>query len=352
MTNALNTKPRRGFYWLAGLALKIGISLAALFYAVRGIDIAGVPGQLSGLSIGLVTAAVAQLALQPFIHAWRWRIVLNGLGEKSQYLSTTRTTFIATFFNQALPATISGDAIRIWHAFRSGCTLRVATNSVLIDRVIMLAVLIFMAACANQWLIKQLDALDISWLVPLLSAGTFGGIVILMLADRTPMRWQEHVHFRFIADLAIDSRRVLLRLKYGMTLAVLSAISILNMVVTCFILARALGEHVAFTDILVLMPLVFLAGSLPITFAGWGIRESAMVALAPAVGLAPAAALVVSVLFGLASLLVSLPGVFFYLRGPLAKLRRGIEDSGDEESVRRSEMPLSDAGLEPDVNRQ
>ena len=44
---------------------------------------------------------------------------------------------IGTFFNQTLPSTIGGDAVRLWLVTRTGASCRFATYSVLVDRVSM-----------------------------------------------------------------------------------------------------------------------------------------------------------------------------------------------------------------------
>ncbi len=51
-----------------------------------------------------------------------------------------------------------------------------------------------------------------------------------------------------------------------------------------------------------------LVTTLPISIAGWGVREGAMVAAFSLVGVPVEGALVLSILFGLLILLISLPG--------------------------------------------
>jgi hypothetical protein len=56
---------------------------------------------------------------------------------------------------------------------------------------------------------------------------------------------------------------------------------------------------------------------IPVTVAGWGLRESAAAALWGAVGLTAADGVIVSVAYGLLVLVGSLPGALFLMnRGP------------------------------------
>jgi hypothetical protein len=64
---------------------------------------------------------------------------------------------------------------------------------------------------------------------------------------------------------------------------------------------------------LILVPLILVVSMIPISFAGWGIREGAMVVGLGFVGVASADALAISVAFGLAQIAIGLPGGAFWL---------------------------------------
>ena len=57
-----------------------------------------------------------------------------------------------------------------------------------------------------------------------------------------------------------------------------------------------------------------LAATVPISIAGWGIREGALVYLFGLYGVRPETAFAVSILFGFALTLSSAPGALFILR--------------------------------------
>src|SRR4051812_42185583 len=86
-------------------------------------------------------------------------------------------------------------------------------------------------------------------------------------------------------------------------------------------LVLALGLPVSFVQITVIILLVFLVTIIPISIGGWGVRETAMVAPLGQVGVANADALLCSVLFGLAQVLASLPGLALLWWEPLASLK-------------------------------
>ena len=77
--------------------------------------------------------------------------------------------------------------------------------------------------------------------------------------------------------------------------------------------ARALGIELATMDALVLIPPAILASMLPISIAGWGVREGAMVATLTYAGVSEVDALVVSIMFGFTMVVSSMPGGLLWL---------------------------------------
>jgi glycosyltransferase 2 family protein len=65
---------------------------------------------------------------------------------------------------------------------------------------------------------------------------------------------------------------------------------------------------------LVLVLPVMLVIMIPVTLAGWGVRESALIVALGQAGIAAPAALAISIAFGLVNLAASLPGGVLWLR--------------------------------------
>ena len=62
-----------------------------------------------------------------------------------------------------------------------------------------------------------------------------------------------------------------------------------------------------------MMPAIILITLLPISFAGWGLREGTMIGFLLFLGLSKSGILALSVLYGILLILASLPGLYFYL---------------------------------------
>ena len=81
-------------------------------------------------------------------------------------------------------------------------------------------------------------------------------------------------------------------------------------------LATALQLSLRPLEIFLLLPLVLLMSLLPVSIAGWGVRETAMVGALSFVAVAETDALLLSVLFGLIVMVIGLPGGFLWLLRP------------------------------------
>ena len=74
--------------------------------------------------------------LQIFVGVLRWREISAECGAPLATRQAMRFNLIGTFFNQTLPSSIGGDAVRLWLVARAGAGWRAATYSIFVDRAI------------------------------------------------------------------------------------------------------------------------------------------------------------------------------------------------------------------------
>jgi hypothetical protein len=101
-----------------------------------------------------------------------------------------------------------------------------------------------------------------------------------------------------VMQLSADARTVFLRRRVVGPLLLLAIGAHLVAVVMMAALAYGLGMGVNFGAFMVLVPPAVLASLVPLSFAGWGVREGAMVALLGSIGIVPEEALALSVAYG------------------------------------------------------
>ncbi len=292
---------------------KLAVAGGLLWFVLHNVGIEKVTIRMSGADKLLIVLGIAQLSIQPLLGAWRWRIALSALANPLPFGQLCRITYIGTFFGQILPATVGGDGIRIWLAYRDGCSVKNAVSSVAIERLIMLLTLILMVTITAPWLASLLQFGQLAVLAPvLLMVGVISLILFIAICGRDPgaFRWQM---LRGMGHLAAATRQIFFNIPATLSLVGLSIVSYLNIILTVFIFAWAVGQAVSYVWFLVLIPPVLLASTLPISTGGWGTRELAMVLVLRAVNIDGDAALLVSALLGLASVVISLPGAVYYV---------------------------------------
>ena len=138
----------RGFILLAA---RILVSAALLYVAFRGIDFAGIQTRLRQIELSWAALAVLATLFQVFIGALRWAEISTACGAPLRIGQALRYNLIGAFFNQTLPSTIGGDAMRLWLVARTGAGWRIATYSVLVDRAIGLIALAVIVVASLPW---------------------------------------------------------------------------------------------------------------------------------------------------------------------------------------------------------
>ncbi len=268
-------------------------------------------------SLGLLFAAGLAVFVQVVLGAMRWRAVLKAaVPQAAAQISPAealRLYYASIFFNAFVPGgSIGGDVMRVVATRGLGVTTGAAVNSVVLDRMLTLAVLLFLALPAAP-LVWQ--SLGISSTAVILLAGA-GALSVLawqaagMVERLQPLRRRASAMARNFGAAAL----LLARRPGAVLLAVLLAAGAHVMCcLAMWLIARSVGVELGLGQALLLVPLVFLASALPISVGGWGVREIGAIGLLGLAGVASHEAVVVSLQFGVISTLVSLPGGLIWL---------------------------------------
>ena len=133
-------------------------------------------------------------------------------------------------------------------------------------------------------------------------------IAALLLFAYLPVWCRRWKLIRGLAALSHAARRAFATRAVLIPVTILSVIGHLISVVVFYMLAASLDLGVTFLDCLVMVPSVLLLATVPVSVAGWGVREGAMVAAFGLLGVPAGGAAAASVLFGLGMAVTALPG--------------------------------------------
>src|ERR1700736_3812250 len=92
--------------------IKILISVALLYLALRKVNLSDLASRFNVASLGWIGMAIAATFLQILIGVLRWREISAECGAPLATRQAMRYNLIGTFFNQTLPSSIGGDAVR------------------------------------------------------------------------------------------------------------------------------------------------------------------------------------------------------------------------------------------------
>ncbi|WP_420347227.1 lysylphosphatidylglycerol synthase transmembrane domain-containing protein [Pelagibius sp.] len=299
------------------LLAKLAVSLALLALVAGSIDVKTVGGLVLGLSPAGAAAAVASLAAIAVVSALRWQLVIGAIGPRQPFARILGLMFVGSFFTQMLPTSVGGDAVRIWQLSRYGVPAQRAFIGVMLERITGLIALVLMVAGGVVWLGEALSPPALGYVLLACLPILLVGLAVLCLLDRLPPGLQGlplvGPGLRLLATMAADARRVLLAPRLSLVLLALSAVAQFCSILTFYALAGGLGLPLSLAAATAVVPGIILITFLPISFAGWGVREGASIAMLAAVGLGADQAVALSVLFGLASILAGLPGLPLWL---------------------------------------
>jgi uncharacterized membrane protein YbhN (UPF0104 family) len=279
--------------------IKIVISAALLYLVLRKVNLADLAARINFASLGWIGMAIAVTFLQIFVGVLRWREISAECGAPLPTKQAMRFNLIGTFFNQTLPSSIGGDAVRLWLVARGGAGWRAATYSIFVDRAIGLIALAIIIVASLPWSYNLIsDPHGRSALLFLDFAALAGGVGFLILG-RLHWPWLKrwwgthHLH-----ACSVIANRLIFSRDHGPKLAVLSLLIHVLAPVIAWCVARSIAAPVLFDQVLLLVPPVMLITMVPISIAGWGVREASMGLAFGYAGLATSEGVNVSLLFG------------------------------------------------------
>src|ERR1700724_3305428 len=100
--------------------IKIFVSVALLYLALRKANFSDLASRINIASQGWIGMAIAVTFLQIFVGVLRWREVSAECGAPLGTMQAMRYNVIGAFFNQTLPSSIGGGAVRLWLVARAG----------------------------------------------------------------------------------------------------------------------------------------------------------------------------------------------------------------------------------------
>ena len=297
-----------------GRWLKPAVTIALYLFVFYWTDFRAILGRLRTAELAPLAAAILLYAAGQTLSALKWRLLLRPVRLTTSFARLVGFYFTGMFFNLFLPTIVGGDAVKaLLLARETGAPAR-ATMSVFMER--------------NTGLCALL-AVALVWLLSL-------GYVIANVTLMSPMAY--HLVDRVIAATPLSRMRPRAATLYQAvapykaavpTLAAALVLSLafqLLVIAVVFLNARALNLVVPISAVAVFVPLVSLAGMVPVSVNGLGVREALYILLFGQIGVTAEVAVSLALLYLAVTVVASLPGgvVYALQRTPL-----GIAATGE-----------------------
>ena len=294
--------------------IRVCVSFAVMFALAVWLDAGEVANRLGRMQPAWVSAALLLSVVQVLVSAWRWKFTAGCLGINLPFSLAIQEYYLAMFLNQVIPGGVVGDVSRAWRHARTQAELSAArgpaVRAVILERasgqVVMgivagLSVLLLPLGIGLQWEFGiGATAIGVigfgSWIFKRYGQDT-SGMGSLIRDARTALFTQKAFPLQFLVSVVVVS----------------------TYVATFVIAAKAIGIGTPFFVLLPLVSPVLVTMVIPVTIAGWGVREGFAAILRGSVGLAPVDGVAISVAYGILVLLSTLPGSIVLAMGAKTK---------------------------------
>lgn len=224
------------------------------------------------------------------LQATRWWLLMRCRGLGASWPRTLRLVLVGAFCNFFLPGTEGGDVVKAWGAARGADRRVEAVMSVVFDRITGLAGLVLVAAGVGIFLAESPQSKSIGiWTAIGMVAVAVIGIAAFVVTERGWLRLPE-VARSFGGGLSgrvVDAATAYKR--HPGAVAAATGVSVCVQVLLAAAAgccAWAVGARHELIVILAVMPILFIAAAVPLTWQGAGVMELLGIALLAGPGVA------------------------------------------------------------------
>lgn len=299
--------------------IKVALGALILYTIALKLDFRDVLHTLLSVNAYAILAAVIIALMQPLFAAARLSAATALYHRHLPFGESLRTTYEGLFFGQTFISFLGSDALRIWRIRQYSTPLRDAVSIVAFDRLLGIIVNHLAVLASLPWLLTHITDTTVRFgLMGLALAGFLGIVAVILLAivperlglfRKLPPSIQSNRTVQGVLHVSGVGRHLLQPNRQLLIATTMSALTtIANAGIFCVLL---LGWGVPLPVALgcgLLAPAMLEIAMLPISVAGWGVREGAAIVAFGALGVSAEIAFNSSIVFGLTMLAVSLSG--------------------------------------------
>ena len=289
--------------------LKLVISVSLVYITIKDIEYEKINRILLDIDIKFLILALVLQFILSLLQTYRWQQIANFLKLRLNFLYAWNNVLIGSFFNQTLPSSIGGDAVRILLLSKYG--FRISFKTIAIDRIF--ALLANALICIIGFFFLNSKFVEISIYFNFIFLISLTLIIVIFISVQFASYIKIFNIDLFLKKIGLISllntfKLVFLNIKLSFFTFLYSIIIQLIVALSGLLILKSMSINVDYFIFTILFISVLLVSTIPISIAGWGVRENLMVVMMSGIGLNQEISLTLSIIFGLVMLIVGLPG--------------------------------------------
>ena len=297
---------------------RVAVSTLFIVWVIRHSGMENILDAFSKVRVSFFIAAIASFAASGVLGSFQWYLLLRHHKLDISYGRAVAYYFTGLFFNNFLPSNLGGDVVRILQVEKKTRRGTTAFSSTLADRAFGFSILLSIAMITtlassggNQSnilpVLTGILGLFLAFFFIIVFRGP--GLVLRGILKRAfPQRIFDILQqiYRELRSFRSEPYKIL------MFLFISTGVQFLRILVH-FLCARSIGITESFHHFLIIIPIVAIAASLPISVGGLGVREKSATVLFQELGVEPALVVTMELLAFLAGIIAAIPGGIYFI---------------------------------------
>jgi len=305
------------------LLIRITISAILIFLLLSQTDTDQLLSTLRIVNIPMLLFALFIYILSAILNSFRWYLLIKASNMEFSFPRILSLNFTGLFFSIFLPGRTGGDIARAYYIAKSSDDRVKAISTIIIWRImgiIALTIIALMASFASFTFIEDKSIIVAIFLIVLLIY-----TMLYLVNNRKLMKFlfeKLSVLLNKISTNNLESKFETLynavhsyqkRQKLLLVNIVIGAVVHLLIISCWYIISQSLDIEISYIYFLLLIPIISLLNTIPISLNGVGVREGAAILLFGNAGLELSQSLSMGLLFSAISLALGLIGGIFYI---------------------------------------
>lgn len=284
------------------LSIKIIVVSIILTLTLNKVDTGSLQAiTLNKKSICAIFVVTILTLIQHLIAGTKLSFITREHGNSIKIIDCIKSNYVGAFFTQVGLTFISGDIARVAYLHKKGLSTVTLSLGIFNDRVTGFIALTILYLTTLLSLTKILDNITI-----LYGLYIIGSICVLLILGYVIV-----LNTNLFRKIVSNEKRFIVTKNNIFPVFFISFIVCLINVLAVIICGVLLNDNLSWNDYFIITIPATLISMLPVSLAGWGIRESAFVAGFYLLGSQTSVGMTISLIIGFSGILASLPGILF-----------------------------------------